>query len=441
MTSSWGGSSGCWPAIQAAFVDIGVGRSGFLAAAEARPVGREGGNITDFVGEGDAVVVQATTDPVDDKGPRLTTRPTLPGRYLVATPGQDDIRISRRIEDDGERDRLLDLVEQIAEPDEGFILRTAATQADRQDLVRDIEALRAVWRDIEARRVDANAPASLYREFDPLRRVLRDEAGPDLGRIIVDDPDTLAEVRRAAGDLFPAAADRLIAHDGDEPLFEAFDVESQIEAALVPVVALPSGGRLIIEETRSVTAIDVDSAGHTAGGPEETALAVNLEAAAEIAGQLRLRNLAGHIVVDFISMRQRHSGGQVLDALREAVAADLTQTHVAGFTRLGLVEMTRQRRHASLAEILLAPAASGRLKSPQTIALETLRRVPREAAANPAVALIVTASPAVVAAFGRAVEGCAGDGRATPWPFARHQGRPGIGGRPSRCTRPIRRPE
>ncbi len=387
------------PAIQAAFVDIGAGRSGFLAAAEARPVGRDGGAITDFVGEGDVVVVQATTDPVDDKGPRLTARPTLPGRYLVATPGQDDIRISRRIEDEGERDRLLDLVEQIAEPDEVFILRTAAAGADRTDLVRDIEALRAVWRDIEARRVDAKAPASLHRAFDPLRRVLRDEAGPDLGRIVVDDPDTLADARRAAGALFPAAADLLIAHDGDAPLFETYDVEAQIEGALAPVVGLPSGGRLIIEETRSVIAIDVDSGGHTAGGPEETALAVNLQAVAEIAGQLRLRNLAGHIVVDFISMRQRDNGGQMLDALRQAVAADPTQVHVAGFTRLGLVEMTRQRRHASLADVLLAPAGSGRRKSAPTMALETLRRVRREAAANPAAALIVTAAPAVVAAL------------------------------------------
>ena len=387
------------PAIEAAFVNIGTNRSGFLAAAEARPPEREGGGISDFVSEGDAVVVQTTADAVDDKGPRLTKRLTLPGRYLVATPGQTDIRISRRIAGEDERDRLLDLVKEIAEPKEGFIVRTAAARADRSDLARDICALRLAANEVKARQAKAKAPALLYRELDPLRRILRDTAGPGLERIIVDDPNVLAEIRRLAGELAPEAAGRIDAHSGRDPVFETDDVEAQIDAALAPEVALPGGGRLIIEETRSVTVIDVDSGGHTVGGPEETALTVNLEAVAEIARQMRLRNLAGHLVVDFVSMRQRDNEGQVVEATRHAVADDPTQTHVAGFTRLGLVEMTRQRGRASLADELLAAASGGRRKSPETVALETLRQVLREAAANPAASVAVTAAPAVAAAL------------------------------------------
>ena len=392
------------PAIQAAFVAIGLARSGFLALAEARPPGAvagEGERITDYVSEGDEVLVQIQQDPHGDKGAKLTTRLTVAGRHLVYTPGQPEIRVSRRIGSEDERARLSALVGELGAEGEGFILRTGAAGAERAALERDVAYLRATWAEIEGKRGSAAPPVCLYCEQNPLRRVVRDETTADLRRIVVDDAGALAEARALCERLAPGAADLLELHRGPPTLFEAHGVEDQIDSALVPRIDLAGGGSVLIEETAALTAIDVNTGGGSAdAGPEESARLTNLEAAAEIARQIRLRGIGGLVVVDFVSMRRRHHETEVLEAFKSAIAGDRVPVHVAGFTRFGLVEMTRERRHASLSQNLLEPCpacgAAGLARSAETVAFEALRRVLAEARARPGKPLRLTAAPAVV---------------------------------------------
>jgi ribonuclease G len=395
------------PSIQAAFVGIGLERSGFLGLAEARPsihrdenrTGTEG--ITDYVSEGDAVLVQALNDPVSDKGAKVTTRITLPGRFLVYTPGQVGIRMSRRLAAEGKGDPIESMVSKLARDDEGFIVRSRAGNATEESLTDDIDTLRATWETITEARKTARPIACLHRDLDPVERLLRDEAGPELGRIVVDNAEILAELRAVCSRLSPGLVDRLKMHSAGTALFDAYEIESQIDDALAPIVTLPSGGSIVIEETTALTAIDVNTGGRSvSGGPERAALDANLAAIAEIARHIRLRNLGGLVVVDFVSMRRQDNRHAVIDALREAVSSDSCPVHIAGFTRFGLVEMTRERRRASLSESLLAPCpactGAGRIKSPQTVAYDALRHIQRQASVLPATPLTVTASSCVI---------------------------------------------
>ncbi|HJO72943.1 MAG TPA: Rne/Rng family ribonuclease [Rhodospirillales bacterium] len=395
------------PAIQAAFVSIGLDRSGFLALAEAKPYGAaagEGERITDYVSEGDEVLVQAQQDPFGDKGAKLTTRLTVAGRYLVYTPGQPNIRVSRRIGLEEERARLSALTGELAAEGEGFILRTGAAGAETAALERDVAYLRATWAEIEGKRSSAAPPVRLYREQVPLRRVLRDETRADLCRVVIDDAGALADARALCERLAPEAVDLLELHRGPLALFEAHGVEEQIESALAPRIDLAGGGSIVIEETAALTAIDVNTGGRAGGaGPEETARLTNLEAAVEIARQIRLRGIGGLLVIDFVSMRRPHHGTEVLDVFRAALPDDRVPLHVAGFTRFGLVEMTRERRHASLSQVLLegcsACGAVGRGRSAETVALEALRQVLTEARARPGARMCLTAEPTVIEAL------------------------------------------
>ena len=392
------------PALDAAFIDIGLERSGFLALPEARPYGAEGGDdgIGDYVGEGDKVLVQVQRDPFQDKGAKLTTHITLPGAVLVMTPERPGIGLSKRIAGEEARGRVRARIQDLA--GDGFIARTAAAEAGEEAIGRDLAALRDAWAEIDAKRARAKAPARLHAELDPVLRWLRDAGAPE--RIVIDDSGILARARAYAERLRPELADRLHHHSGSAPLFEAHGIEEQIDAALDPAVALSGGGGIVIEETRALTAIDVDTgAGGSRGGREEAALRTNVEATGEIARQVRLRNLAGLLVVDFVSMRRRDHGRRVLEALRQALALGPCYPQVTGFTRLGLVEMTRRRRRPSLAEVLRGRDSGGPLKSALTVAFDVLRAVGREARAMPGAALGVTAAPDVI----QALQGAAGD--------------------------------
>ena len=392
------------PALDAAFIDIGIERPGFLALPEARPHGEDGGNdgIGDYVGEGDKVLVQVQRDPFQDKGAKLTTHITLPGAVLVMSPGRPGIGVSRRIVGGDARARVRARIQDLA--GDGFIARLGFAEAADDSIGRDLAALRETWAKIEGKRASAKAPARLHGDLDPVLRRLRDGAAPD--RIVIDCPDTLARARAYAERLRPDLADRLHPHAGRAPLFEAEGIEEQIDAALDSSVSLPGGGAIIIEETRALTAIDVDTgAGGSRGGRQEAILGTNVEAAVEIARQVRLRNLAGLLVVDFVSMRRRPHQGRVLDALRNALAPDPCKSHVIGFTRLGLVEMTRRRRRPSLAQVLCGRDRGGELKSALTVAFDVLRCVGREARAMPGAALGVTAAPDVI----KALRGAAGE--------------------------------
>jgi ribonuclease G len=396
------------PGIQAAFVDIGLERCGFLGLADARPAaGRDGvrsgaEGITDYVSEGDAVLVQALSDPISDKGAKVTTRITLPGRFLVYTPGQVGIRTSQRLAAKGSPIKAI--VRKLARNDEGFIIRSAAGNATDVSLTDDIDALRTAWETITATRKTAQPPACLHRDVDPVQRLLRDEFGTGLERIIIDDARALIELHAACARLWPGLVDRMEIHSGGAALFEAFEIEGQIDEALSPIVALPSGGTIVIEETTALTAIDVNTGGRSvSGGPERAALDANLAAVAEIARHIRLRNLSGLVIVDFVSMRRRDNRHAVINALREAVKSDRCPVHIAGFTRFGLIEMTRERRRASLSESLLIPCAdcggTGCLKSPETVAYEALRDIQHKGAVLPAAPLTVTAPSHVIAAL------------------------------------------
>jgi len=397
------------PGIAAAFVDIGLGRSGFLGLAEARPPDHAGGKapapagerITDYVTEGDAVLVQVQRDATVDKGAKLTTHIGLTGRALVLLPGAGEVLLSRRIVGEAERARLQALLADLRAGDEGLILRTAGLGAPAEALRRELDSLRAAWRAIQAKRTTARPPARLLAEPGPARRALRDEAGPAVKRIVVEGAGLLADLAAFCRERAPELEARLCAHAEATPLFEALGVEEQIEAALAERVPLPAGGSLIIQPTAALTAIDVNTGGHVeGGGPEETALATNLEAAAEIARQMRLRNLSGMLMVDFVPMKRRPHQAEVLARLRAAVADDRLPVHVLGFTPLGVVEMTRPRHGETLAERLGATCPTcgggGRVRSPATVAAEVLRRVLREARKSPGAAIEAAAPPAVV---------------------------------------------
>ena len=392
--------------IQAAFVDIGLDRSGFLGVADARPAGeaptqKTRDRITDHVSEGDAVVVQVLKDPVPGKGARLTMRPTLAGRTLVLTPGDPGVRVSRRIDAGADNNRLAETITELAEEGEGYILRTVAAGVGRDAFVRDIEYLRDRWERVVGARAQATPPARLHEEADPVIRALRDSAGLGVARVVFEDAAKLEDARAFCRGLAPELVERLELHSEDVPLFRAHSVEEQIDEALAATVGLSSGGTIILDETAALCAIDVNTGGHSAaGGFEETALGTNLEAADEIARQIRLRNLAGLMVVDFVPMRRYENGAAVLERLRDAVADDPCPTRVAGFTRLGLVELTRERRRMSLGRLFTrsCPACEGlgRIASPQALAYDALRRVLAEARAAPGAALTVRAHPGIV---------------------------------------------
>ena len=396
--------------IEAAFVDIGLGRSGFLALPEARPAGAEGGpggHIGDYVNEGDAVLVQVLRDPAGDKGAKLTTRVNLAGVNLVFRPGHPGVSISRRIEDEGERGRLTAAVEALAPEGDGFIVRTAASGAAEDALETEARALARRWKDIRLRRANVRAPSALSTEPGPALRALRDH-GPGIERIVADDSEALNEVREYCAAELPALAAVVEAHrggqgggqGGKQSLFEAFGVEEQIDEALSPAVALPGGGSLIISQTPALCAIDVNTGGADGGSKEQTALSVDLEAAAEAARQIRLRNISGLIVVDFVPVRGPGPRAEVLGAFRAAVAADPLGPHVVGYTAMGLVEMTRRRHGPSLQEILCLPFGdrAGPSKSPLTVALAALRGVLREGQ-GASVPLTLRASPPVIGAL------------------------------------------
>lgn len=386
--------------LAAAFVDIGLPKSGFLGLAEARPVNAErdaNDSISSYLAEGDKVVVQVQRDGFEEKGAKLTTRLALTGRTLILTPGDAAVRISRRIEDADTRTRLESLIDGLKQPEEGFIVRTVAAGATDEDITTDIENLRQSWLAIEAARDTQSPPSMLLGEPDSVCRALRDLAGDDIERIVIDDATSFTAAKAYLKSSAPGLVDRLVHYNDSRPLFEAEGIEEDIERAMTNEVSLPSGGSIIFGETPALVAIDVNSGGTSRGGAEQSAMAANLEAVPEIARQIRLRNLSGLLVVDFVSMRKQGNLDKVQGAMKQAVADDPMSVFVGGFTRFGLLEMTRRRGRESLANMLGAECdmceGLGRTRSPMTAALAALDRLLSEAAADPSARLSLTVSP------------------------------------------------
>src|SRR5215831_14039969 len=325
------------PAMQAAFVNVGLERAGFLAAREARPrtaIFRDDPyteedrrlNISEFVREGEEILVQVVKDPIGDKGARLSANITVPGRLLILVANSPGVALSRRIEDEAERARLTAIAERFVGTaddglveDAGYILRTSAIGAEEAELREDALRLSACWRGIAERKKKASVPATLHNDLGPIQRALRDEVDDSVGRILIDDREALHAAQAYAARAMPQMAGKLELYQGRAPLFEAFGIEDEIASLSTPRVSLPSGGWITIEATEALTAIDVNSGSYIeAGGLEETSLKVNLEASAAIGRQLRLRGIGGLIVIDFIHLSLPENIERVLGALNEA---------------------------------------------------------------------------------------------------------------------------
>jgi ribonuclease G len=364
--------------IQSAFVDIGSDRAAFLALSE---LAREQAT------EGASVIVQVEKDAVGEKGAKVTAKVSLAGRFIVHTPVVPDIRISRRL-GEGVAKRLEGIAGDFGAGEGGFIFRTAAADAPAEALIAEARSLRAGWADLKTKARGSRPPACLRAAPIPPLRALAEAVESGLEQAIFDDAALLAVGREWIERVAPQAADRLALHRGQEPLFESAGLEEQIDAALRPEVALPSGGRIILESTRALIAIDVDSG-------SAAALATNMEAAEAIAREVRLRNLAGQLVIDFLPQRGRQANDKLIDTLRAAFADDPCPAQIAGFTRLGLIEMTRERRRPPLAQVI----GEGTGRSPLTLAYDALRRVPATARAAPGRPVAIRARAAVIAAL------------------------------------------
>jgi ribonuclease G len=397
------------PGMQAAFVDIGHERAGFLAAREARCLADscpENEEVTPPIGqcvrEGEAILVQVVKDPIGEKGARLSAGVTLCGRLLVMTLGQPRIALSRRIEDEDERARLMLIGECLRSdiiPDAGLIFRTAAIGAGYEELRDDAAQLSEIWRELTAARRQARIPATLHRDLDLIQRTMRDEVDANTARILIDDRHAENAARAYCRHAMPEAERKIEFSAGPEPLF-GHDIEQEIEQLYEPRVPLSSGGWITIEGTEALTAIDVNSGSFTAASAlEETGLNVNLEAADEAGRQIRLRGIGGLIVLDFIHLNDRQNIQRVLDALTASLAKDRTPTQISGMSEFATVQITRKRLREPLAKLASEHCrtchGTGRRPSRESVALQALRRVQSEGIAAPGKQIVVRASPEV----------------------------------------------
>lgn len=394
--------------MQAAFVDIGLERAAFLQISDMVR-SEEAGNdaeaprIEKRLHAGDRVLVQVTRDAMGTKGARLTTDLAIPSRFLVYMPHTPRIGVSARIESDEERSRLYEAVADLRRELDlpgGFIVRTVADGASAAALGADMRFLATVWADIQHQAGRVPAETLVYGDLPLPIRMLRDLLTPEVSAVIIDDErawhDMIAFTRRFA----PEFAERILLHDEAAPLFAQYGIEEAIQRALQPRVPLKSGGFLIIEQTEAMVTVDVNTGGFVGTRSlEQTVLRTNLEAAQTVARQLRLRNLGGIIVIDFIDMVDADHKRQVLAQLSDTLAADPAKTSVGQISGLGLVEVTRKRTRESLEHLLCMPceACGGRgyVKTPETVALELFREIARRARTRPHVdsELLVLAPP------------------------------------------------
>ena len=359
------------PGMEAAFVDIGTPKNAVLYRGDVQydpeDVEERSSNmrIEQMLKAKQTIICQVTKNPIGAKGARLTQEVSLPGRFVVLIPNSSTYGISKRLSDD-ERKRLRSILDKVKPKQHGVIVRTAAENVTSEEIERDVIRLLKQWEQIDALAKRSQAPALLYREPDMAVRVIREEFNSEYRGVVIDDPELYDDVRDYVASISPALADRVELFDRAEeplPLFERFHVHEQLHKALDRKVWLPSGGSLIIEHTEALTVIDVNT-GKNVGTSnlEETVFRNNLEAAVEVARQLRLRDIGGIIVVDFIDMEIRDNRDQVIKVFREALARDKTRTQVFDISELGLVEMTRKRIGEGLLESFthLCPQCEGR---------------------------------------------------------------------------------
>ena len=397
------------PGMQAAFVDINLDRAAFLHAADinSKLMTNEAGDdsqtvpdIRSLVHEGQLIMVQVVKDPLGTKGARLTTDITIASRYLVLMPEASHAGVSQRIEDAEERNRLKNLVTPYCDDTHGYIVRTAAEGAGEQELQHDAEFLRRVWLKVIERKKRRQTKAPIYQDLALTFRVLRDFVGVELERVRIDSKLSFDQLMEFTQEFVPELTKVLEYYPGERPIFDLFDVEAEIQRALQRKIELKSGGYLIIDQTEAMTTIDINTGafvGHR--NLDETIFNTNIEATQAIARQLRLRNLGGIIIIDFIDMTIDDHKKRVLHSLESALSKDKVKFSVHDFSPLGLVQMTRKRTRESLEHILCGECSScqgrGQLKTVETVCYEILREIVRVNRAYDSDKFIVYASPAV----------------------------------------------
>jgi ribonuclease G len=404
------------PGMQAAFIEVGLARTAFLHASDivrnpdedaperaAEPERGVEPNIRDCVQAGDELLVQVLKDPIGTKGARLTTYISIPSRFVVMLPHSSAIGISARIEDEAERERLRSVVEAIAGdlPAAGFIVRTAAEGASPEALRADMLFLQKLWESISTAAATTPAAALVHEDLALPLRVLRDLLSPEIERVRVDSVPWFERMRDFARSFIPQMEPMIELYEGPRPIFDLYGVDDEIERALNPKVPLKSGGYLIFDQTEAMTTIDVNTGAYVGHrNLEETIFRTNLEAAVAIARQLRVRNLGGIIIIDFIDMQEEDHRRQVLQALSARLAQDHARTEIMDVSPLGLVEMTRKRNRESLEHLLCqsCPSCGGRgyVKTPETVCYEIFREIIRQHGQFEVQELLVLARPEVI---------------------------------------------
>jgi len=411
------------PGMQSAFVDIGFDKAAFLYITDIRadivyieeyaPLLEEKDNsleffskkgrteltIEDLVQEGQEILVQVSKDPIGSKGARLTSYVTLPGRYLVLMPDVEHIGISRRIVDEAERARLRGIVENIRPKGYGLIIRTASEGSVEEEIKKDLEFLLLLWETILKKKDKVTASSLLYSDLDLVFRSVRDLMSPDVKRLVIDSEDEYEKLKDFVRTNFEKLLGKIGFYEGTEPIFDAFGIELDISRALGRKVWLKSGGYIIIDQTEAMTVIDVNT-GKFVGKEEleDTIFKTNLEAVKEIAYQIRLRNLGGIIIVDFIDMERLENREKVFNAFVEAMKKDRAKNTISHISELGLIQMTRKRVRESLGRILCEPCpyCEGKafVKSPRTLCYEIFRKI-KKIARRGGEGIVVTAHPLV----------------------------------------------
>lgn len=398
------------PGMQAAFIDIGIERTAFLHASDIarNPHDTEASdeietNIRDLVQEGDELLVQVLKDPLGTKGARLTTHITIPSRYIVMMPKNEGVGVSARIEDEDERERLRSAMESIIdlEAAPGFIVRTAAEGASMDALRADMLFLKRLWEAIEESSASASATELVHEDLPLAVRVLRDLLGSETERVRIDSEPLYTRMKAFAERFMPQSSSIIDRYTEERPIFDLYGVEDEIERALGRKVPLKSGGYLIFDQTEAMTTIDVNTGAYVGHrNLEETIFRTNLEAAVAIARQLRLRNLGGIIIIDFIDMVEEEHRHQVSQALAGRLAGDHAKTQVMAVSPLGLVEMTRKRSRESLEHVLChaCPSCEGRgfVKTSETVCYEIFREILRQHGQFEFQELLVLARPSVI---------------------------------------------
>ena len=403
------------PGMEAAFVDIGLERAAFLHVSDIRPeclldkgppdnaaTGDRTLAITDLVREGQDLVVQVIKDPIGTKGARLTTHITLPSRFLVFLADSDVAGVSVKIDGERERQRLKEMVNAFrTEFGGGYIVRTAAEGAEAWALRADMQFLQRLWSSIQDRIRETNGMIALYEDLPLVLRVLRDFVGANVEKVRIDSRETCQRMLQFADKFVPEMVTRLEHYPGERPIFELYGIEDEIQKALGKKVPLKSGGYLIVDQTEAMATIDVNTGAYVGHrNLEETIFKTNLEAAAAIARQLRLRNLGGIIILDFIDMVSEEHRQAVLRALEKHLEKDRAKSHISQVSPLGLVEMTRKRTRESLGQILCEPCplcdGRGSIKTAETICYEVFRELLREARQYSPRQFVVLAAPEVV---------------------------------------------